>query len=189
MNKFYVYTMQSEEAESRSCIYVDEQIVNQFAQLQFKPDLMEYSGVAIEADTPHEAHEIYNNLQGGEILSAEEPKVTFLKRRAHEARKIQDLRNALGQAETAAARLALTTYAKSCTRDVLDINKHISRMAELVRKISKSSPEVSVEEIYERFKQQYIQQLDSLVYNDPRSGYGGPDEWEGGGPTNPGILS
>lgn len=178
MNKFYVYAMTTDAPDERSCIYVDVESIELFALHQFQPHSMEYSGVMVEADNAQDAHEVYNTFGDGAIIWTDEPIFTVKKRQAFEAKtslmksKLSTLADALGHAEEAAMKLAIHACAKGISIDLIKMNEHISRMADLVRQTSEDSPEVTSQELYERLKQRYIEQLTRYDYDDG-SGPGG----------------
>lgn len=170
MSKFYVYAVKTDAPGERTCVYVDEQVIEKFALHQFEPQHMEYSGVMVEADDPTQAHEVYNTFSGGEILWVDEPVFTLRKRQAFDAKaklmgsKLNELSEVLGKAEQAATRLAIHAYAKGLSMDTLAMNERLSRMADLVRQTSKNSPEVTALELYERLKANYIEKLQEYTY-------------------------
>ena len=168
MHRFYVYTVKDINPLDRDCIYVNEEQVEQFAIAEFRPDRMDYSGVLIEADDAHHAHEIYNTFSDGEILWAEEPLATVAKRRAFEARTklAKSMLKDLDKAERAAARLALNALIEGVTLNIEKINKDISYMSRLVRKLSSASPHMTPEQIYKKIKKQYVEQFKDRPYND-----------------------
>ncbi|MCV0439706.1 MAG: hypothetical protein K5880_13855 [Hydrogenophaga sp.] len=180
MNKFYVYAVKTDDPEKRTCVYVDEQVIEKFALHQFEPQHMEYSGVVVEADDPSHAHQVYNTFgEDGEIMWVDEPTFTAKKRQAFDARsklagsKLSQLSEVLSQAEQAAARLAIHAYAKGLSMDTLNMNERLSRMADAVRRTSKNSPEVTTQDLYERLKKNYIEKLQEYKYV-PKDG-SGPD--------------
>jgi DNA repair exonuclease SbcCD nuclease subunit len=173
MKKFYVYTIKNEDPNKRSCVYVDKDHIGEFAQYQFQPSTMVYSGVIVEANDPQEAHEAYNTFIGeNEIVWTDEPEQTVRKRKTFEAKtelskaKLSNFAEALSKAEEAASKLALRTLAAKISTELLSINERLSYMARLVRKTSKENPEVTIEELYERLKKRYIDQLANLQYED-----------------------
>jgi len=177
MNKFYVYAVKTDAPGERTCVYVDEKVIKEFALHQFEPQHMEYSGVMVEADDPTQAHEVYNTFSGGEILWVDEPTFTFKKRQAFDAKsklvssKLNELSDVLGKAEQAATRLAIHAYAKGLSMDTLTMNERLSRMADLVRQTSTNNPEVTAHELYERLKKNYIDKLQEYKYI-PKDGSG-----------------
>ena len=170
MNKFYVYAVKTEKEDERTCVYVDEKVIKEFALHQFEPQHMEYSGVMVEADDPSQAHQVYNTFSGGEIMWVDEPTYTFKKRQAFEAKnklmssKLGELSDVLAKAELAAAKLAIHAYAKGLSMDTLTMNERLSRMADLVRQTSKNNPEVSALDLYDKLKANYIEKLQGYTY-------------------------
>jgi hypothetical protein len=173
MNKFYVYAVKTDKTKERTCVYVDEQVIEQFALHQFEPHHMEFSGVMVEADSPQEAHEVYNTFGMNEIVWTDEPACTFKKRQAFNGKnqlmnsKLNSLADALGKAEQAATQLAIHAYAKGISMDLIQLNDRLSRMADLVRQSSNNSPEVTSQELYERLKKRYIEKLGEHKYSGP----------------------
>jgi len=182
MNRFYVYTIKDDDPFNRDCLYVKESSIEDFALAEFEPSSMIFSGVLIEADNPHHAHEIYNLSGDGQILWVDEPKVTVKKRQAFKARgrlmksKLKGLLETLNDAEKAASRLVINALIRGIDMHLDKVNKDISHMARLVRQLSKESPGMKVEEVYRRIKKKYIEQLKEFQYRD-ESGPSGPTPW------------
>jgi len=182
MNRFYVYTIKDDDPFNRDCLYVNEKSIEDFSLAEFEPSSMIFSGVLIEADNPHHAHEIYNLSGDGQILWVDEPKVTVKKRQAFDAKsrlmksKLKGLLETLGDAEKAASRLAINALIKGIDMHLDQVNKDMSYMARLVRRLSKESPNMKPEEVYLRIKKKYIEQLKEFQYRD-ESGPNGPTPW------------
>lgn len=173
MKRFYVYTIKDDDPFNRDCLYVDEVKIEEFALVEFESRSMIFSGVLVEADNPHHAHEIYNLNEKGEILWVDEPKATLKKREVFEAKaqllksKLSDLLNVLSDAEKAASRLAINALIAGIELHFEKINKDMSYMARLVQRFSKDPAEI----IYLKIKKKYLEQLRELQYKaDPGSG-------------------
>lgn len=170
MNKFYVYAIKDDDPYNRNCIYVDENKINIFALYNFQPSKMEYSGVAVEADTPEEANQVYTSLDGN-IIWADEPILTAARTKAYKThdQTIKELNEKLDKAELAVARLLIREHSKNSALDLMNLNDNISAIAKIVRGTSKDNPDITVEQIYERLKKRYIEQLKNYRYDPPNS--------------------
>jgi len=171
MNRFYVYTLKSSDPYDRGRIYVDETRINRFALHNFEPASMEYSGVLIEADTPEEANVIYSSFDG-DIIWADEPVLTASRTDAFKNQKVvkKELDENLTKAELTVKRLRVHVYSKGIAADLIGVNERISRMAEVVRDLTEANPEVTIEQLYDRLKKKYIEQLSNDKYDSPGSG-------------------
>lgn len=80
--KFFVYTIDKNELE-----FIEEEAVERFAASGFDPDIMEFSGIAIEANDIEDALSIYHNpgCGFGEYILSTEPAATVVRRQIREA--------------------------------------------------------------------------------------------------------
>lgn len=168
MNKFYVYTSNQ---KNRNCIYVDEQLIEEFAAQEFDPAKMEYSGVIVEADSAKEAHRVYNTFGNNEILWTDEPRCTVKKRKLYETKiqniksQLTDLQNVADELKEINDRLLIQALSERIAGYLLQINQKMSLMAKLVRRYSNDNPEMTTKELYERIKTQFIEQLSEYNYD------------------------
>jgi hypothetical protein len=178
MNKFYVYAVKDEGTDNvGKYIYINEENIEGFAENEFNPYVMDYSGVVVEADNPQHAHEIYMSFgQDGNIFWTDEPTCTMNRRRVYDARRrmlkaqqFRELQQALKQSEQTANRLAAHAFAKGISLDLIKINTRLCRLAELIHSMFKGQSECTVEQLYDRLRKQYIQILLGYEYEGPES--------------------
>jgi hypothetical protein len=83
MVKFFVYTSAKDEYE-----FVEEDAIEHFAAHEFDPGVMQFSGVAIEADDFDKAMDVYRNpaCGHGEYMMSDEPSATFTRRQMREVK-------------------------------------------------------------------------------------------------------
>lgn len=172
MNKFYVYIAKSDDIEKRNCIYVDAKFIEGFAQNEFDPADMEFSGVTVEANSTYEAHEIYNTFGAGEISWVDEPPCTLKKREEFEAgRKIvsehfSNIEQAVSDIVRTTARIMILPLTQSNSTMLMELNDQLSRLARIVVLSSNNAEDVNINELYRRIKQHYIRQLEELEYTE-----------------------
>jgi two-component sensor histidine kinase len=176
MSKFYVYSLieNNDDEDDRSCIYVDERLIHKFAEYEFDPECMQYSGVMIEADSPQQAHHIYNTFEGGEIISAAEPKWTVRKRKT-----ANEMKEAVNHLQSIASQVSITAQAKSVYLLFMQINERISAMSRQL-KVQFQEDEIDITElqVYRKLKKKYIEVLEKMKYeNDKRGDAGGSAVW------------
>ena len=168
MTKFYVYTLISDDPDDRNCIYVEEQNLRGFARQEFSPATHVYSGVSVEAKDVQKANEVYNTFGAeadGEIILEDEPHSTALKRKAFEARKhidphsLEGFKENLLAAKNALEELQMQSLVMSVLQNLEQINKHTIRLAKLIRSHNETSPEITVETIYERLRANFIRKF------------------------------
>jgi len=171
MTKFYVYVMR-DPSNTKFNLYVDETNMEEFVRRHFRPAQMQYSGVMVEADDRPHAHKIYQSLEEeGEIFWTDEPTETALKRRQFDI-----VKSSLDKSQHLGLQLAIGQLTKRLAADFISINKQFSLMARLVRSVTQDNPEMAVEEIYDKLKEKYIEQIKQFEYRaNP-----GPDD---GSPT------
>lgn len=83
MTRFYVYTSAKDELE-----FVEADSIEQFAEHEFDPTSMVFSGVAVDANDLNDALKLYQHPTSaiGEYIMVDEPQATMTKRRFVEAK-------------------------------------------------------------------------------------------------------
>lgn len=147
MTKYYVYSVKNNDDDVYTNAFVEDPFM--FAIEVFNPEIMEFSGVLIEADTPEEANRIYQHPRSEDVLvSCEEPRPTVVKRIMHNA-KAQDSRS-----------LKTSTLVIDIATTFIDLSFKISELARLINRI----PGQSTEDVYKLLMEKYGQQLAELKY-------------------------
>lgn len=180
---FYVYAMDSGEEGVTNCIYVYEEMLEEFAQHQFEPDAMNFVGVAIRARDPIEAHKLYEcfGLEEdggeGEVFWVDEPSITVAKRKVSNARQRhasdKEVQDTLADIQEQTVYLIMTSLAQAISRDLLKLNERLSVMAQIVSQTPDGEKKLSdgtAEEIYDRLKAKYIELLNNYGYEDEAAG-------------------
>lgn len=78
MNKYYVYV----DKDTKARRFIDEEVLGEFATSVFNAELMEFTGVAVEAASIEYAIDAFDNPSAGagQYYMADEPKETSLVR-------------------------------------------------------------------------------------------------------------
>ena len=164
--KYYVYHVQSEQQDEKLCAFVTNPEL--FAQHEFGPTKMEFSGLMVEASTIEQAKNIYTSpTASGTIYSCDEPSYTQL------ARKHNNLEHKIDKMEKTAYAIKARITAAQVAMLIAEINNKSMQLAqEFAQSIRPTN--LSVEELYGRIKKQFAQQFIDLPY----------DDGETRGPTN-----
>lgn len=130
MVKFYVYTSEQDKLE-----FVEDAHIEQFAAYEFKPEVMKFSGVAIEAKELGDAMKVYQSpsCNCGEYMMADEPTETFTRRQMSETRN--DLEKSFNETKFKLEYLRCivkmkqaSTYLHMASRLIQDVSTDLHRM-------------------------------------------------------------
>ena len=179
MNKYYVYyTKQEKEGTSgaRHYVYIEENQTHIFASGQYDPEMMEFTGVMVEADGPDAAHAIYISPaeNEGEYFIVDEPPATTKKRKTTMTGGVQELTEILQELQSKGSRMVVEALALRISYQLYEINVAMSEMARHLRHMSKDNLGVDTKRLYESIKGRYIAELKkSLKYTNKRPGQNG----------------
>lgn len=150
MNNFYVYS--TKEHGITQHIFVDEEVLWDFAEDHFDPYTTDFSGVMVEADSETEAYSTYKNLTG-KIFSVEEPTATSLRRAS------ANIESAIDNIAKSNAKIMTHVLARKLSEKVIECNEIMCQIAKLFRIAHDEEPDKTAEMIYEEIKRRYIKQI------------------------------
>ena len=163
MTKYFVYAVTGDLTREQSYAFVIDDKAAEFAPEGFRPAIMTYTGIMVEADSPKEANEVYNRPTeyGGDYMMADEPVEMVLKRQVYDAKRrmLPELKDALRALVQASSKSSAQILSVRLAQQLIDLNASMSRLARLVQQTRVSTPELSVEAIYDRIKKSYAERL------------------------------
>lgn len=171
MTRYYVYTVQNDDPSERINAFVEDPKL--FAMYKFDPEVMEFSGVFVEADTPEEAHRVYFNPQGDDVfVSCEEPLATAVKRRIHNSgpkASLKKMENSISEAEEKVHRLRMQALVLEVAALFAEIAVKSSELSRIIKQLSDHNDQMTNQEIYEGIMRRYAEQVTRMQYR-PRAG-------------------
>jgi hypothetical protein len=149
MKSYYVYHL--EDAKQRTLAFIHN--LAEFRKANLNIGKLVFTGIVVQAPDLATAMEVYNHpaSEKGNFLFAEEPLLAITPQQRLE-NGLEDLRIAL-----------LNSLVRSLNRHSRDLNKVMSRIAEQIHE--RSNKLISVEEIYNKMKEQALQKMSAWQYD------------------------
>jgi pyridoxal/pyridoxine/pyridoxamine kinase len=150
MKSYYVYHLQ--DAQKRTLAFIHD--LEEFRKANLNIGKLVFTGVVVEAPDLATAMEVYNHpaSEKGNFLFAEEPVMMTPQQRLETG--LEDLRIAL-----------LNSLVRSLNTHSRALNHTMSRIAEQIHE--RSNKLISVEEIYDKMKEQALQKMSGWKYDGP----------------------
>jgi hypothetical protein len=167
MTRYYVYHIR-EGGKIQSNVFVQD--IDAFAEEEFDPVNMDFSGVCVDAADPRDAHAMFKSSKiSSAILSCDEPPVTALQRLNWEKRRdalrasLNLLKETLQDAEVRLRKARIEKLIKNIVIGFHEISVKASMLSTDMHVISKDKS-YSPEDIYDKLMSKYAKAFLQLPF-------------------------
>lgn len=171
MALYYIYKVKTDTYGMSQYAVVEDP--EEFAADAFDPAKMDFTGVSIEATDERAAYDAYSKLDASSnIFWCDEPKPIALKREIYEKKiklatsTLDKIKEQLKAATEYVLKLSSQTLAMRLAITCQSMNTQLIELAKSIQASTKDGSDVSTQEIYDRLKLRYIEQIQRLTYED-----------------------